>query len=115
MDVPGWAVEVKRTEVLTLPLFWAQAKRQAEQLGAGRFCSGASLARSGLHSLTRTTSPPEIFQPGRSAVTCRCRDGARAGAVWRRTIRYGIGGMKYELHPSAPYFRACRDKNSTRW
>ena len=25
MDVPGWAVEVKRTEVLTLTLFWAQA------------------------------------------------------------------------------------------
>lgn len=29
LDVPGWAIEVKRTETL-LNSYWAQAKRQAE-------------------------------------------------------------------------------------
>lgn len=31
LDVPGWAIEVKRTEVLTLPAFWGQATRQARE------------------------------------------------------------------------------------
>ena len=78
MDVPGWAVEVKRTEVLTLPPFWAQAKRQAEQLGRRRFCSGASPREVGcLHGPARPR--PRFFSLGRSRHRCRCRD----GASWR--------------------------------
>ena len=33
LDVPGWAIEVKRTERLLLPAYWAQAVRQADTEG----------------------------------------------------------------------------------
>ena len=33
IDIPGWAVEVKRVEKLGLSLWWAQAERQAELIG----------------------------------------------------------------------------------
>ena len=29
MDIPGWAVEVKRQETLSIPVWWAQTERQA--------------------------------------------------------------------------------------
>ena len=54
MDVPGWAVEVKRTEVLTLPLFWAQAKRQAECWApAGFVLAQVSREVGGIHGPAR--------------------------------------------------------------
>ena len=33
LDVPGWAIECKRQEALSLASWWAQAQRQAEQTG----------------------------------------------------------------------------------
>jgi Holliday junction resolvase len=33
LDVPGWAIEVKRTETLLLSAYWAQATRQAAEHG----------------------------------------------------------------------------------
>ena len=32
LDIPGWAVEVKRQETLSIPAWWAQAERQADTL-----------------------------------------------------------------------------------
>lgn len=33
IDIPGWAVEVKRVEKAALKSWWAQAERQAELIG----------------------------------------------------------------------------------
>ena len=33
LDVPGWAIEVKRTERLALNQFWMQTLRQADETG----------------------------------------------------------------------------------
>ena len=30
LDIPGWAIEVKRQETVTVTAWWAQAERQAE-------------------------------------------------------------------------------------
>ncbi len=32
LDIPGWAIEVKRQEVLSIASWWAQAQRQADTL-----------------------------------------------------------------------------------
>ena len=32
LDVPGWAIEVKRQESLSIPSWWVQAARQADDL-----------------------------------------------------------------------------------
>ena len=64
LDVPGWAVEVKRTEVLTLPLFWAQAKRQAEQLGRRPVLFWRKSRAKWVAFMDPHDLAPEIFQPG---------------------------------------------------
>lgn len=64
MDVPGWAVEVKRTEVLTLPPFWAQAKRQAEQLGRRPVLFWRKSRAKWVAFMDPHDLAPEIFQPG---------------------------------------------------
>ena len=33
LDVPGWAIECKRQEALSIASWWSQATRQAEQTG----------------------------------------------------------------------------------
>jgi hypothetical protein len=55
LDVPGWAIEVKRTETYCAS-FWDQAVRQAASVGRRPVCSGARAGRSGLYLSTLTTS-----------------------------------------------------------
>ncbi|MBP9803297.1 MAG: hypothetical protein KBE22_00130 [Candidatus Accumulibacter sp.] len=63
LDVPGWAIEVKRTETLTLNAFWSQATRQA--LAAGR--KPALFHRSNRRQWTAYVDPadfaPDLFGP----------------------------------------------------
>ncbi len=69
LDVPGWAIEVKRTEVLTLPAFWAQATRQAVK--ANRM--PVLFHRKSRAKWTAYMDPhdlaPELFQPGGEPVS----------------------------------------------
>ena len=92
MDVPGWAVEVKRTEVLTLPPFWAQAKRQAEQFGRRPVLFWRKSRAKWVAFMDPHDLAPEIFQPG--AIRCRCR--CLGGARWR-----GLGLENYQIWKSA--------------
>jgi len=66
LDVPGWVIEVKRTETLLLSAYWAQARRQAEASGGGRRpvlfwrkSRAKWVAFMDPHDLA-----PELFQPG---------------------------------------------------
>ena len=105
MDVPGWAVEVKRTEVLTLPLFWAQAKRQAEQhlAPAGFVLAQVSREVGCIHGPARPR--PRDFSAWGDPLSLPLPRWCELARAWLwRTIRYGIGGMKYELHPLCTLF-----------
>ena len=64
IDVPGWAIEVKRTESLTLTPFWAQAKRQAEQLGRRPVLFWRKSRAKWVAFMDPHDLAPEIFQPG---------------------------------------------------
>ena len=113
MDVPGWAVEVKRTEVLTLPLFWAQAGGRLSSLAAAGFVLAQVSGEAGWYSDPHDLAP-EIFSLGRSAVDAAASV-VRAGAGWaenKPTIGDMESARKYELHPLLPYFRACQRQNS---
>ena len=66
LDVPGWVIEVKRTETLLLSAYWAQARRQAEASGGDRRpvlfwrkSRAKWVAFMDPHDLA-----PELFQPG---------------------------------------------------
>ena len=110
MDVPGWAVEVKRTEVLTLPPFWAQAKRQAERNwpAAGFVLAKEPGEVGGLHGPARPR-PRDFSAWWRSAVDAAASV-VRDGAGWAENKPRRIGGMKYELHHSAPIPAPVRDR-----
>lgn len=64
LDVPGWAIEVKRTEVLTLSSFWAQAKRQAEGHGRKPVLFWRKSRAKWVAFMDPHDIAPELFQPG---------------------------------------------------
>ncbi len=64
LDVPGWAVEVKRTETLCLPAFWAQAVRQAEQHGRRPVLFWRKSRQKWTAFMAPHDVAPDLFKPG---------------------------------------------------
>ena len=89
MDVPGWAVEVKRTEVLTLPPFWRRRSGRLSSLAPAGFVLAQEPGEVGgfmdPHDLA-----PEIFSLVAIRCRCRCRDGANWRGLGLRTEITGL-------------------------
>lgn len=64
IDVPGWAVEVKRTETLCLPAFWSQAVRQAQQAGRKPVLFWRKSRAKWVAFMDPADLAPDLFQPG---------------------------------------------------
>lgn len=64
LDVPGWVIEVKRTETLLLSAYWAQAKRQAEDAGRKPVLFWRKNRAKWVAFMDPHDIAPELFQPG---------------------------------------------------
>ncbi len=71
LDVPGWAIEVKRCERLELAAWWAQAARQAEATNRKPLLFYRQSRRPWLAVVDAAELAPAIFAPGRELVTLR--------------------------------------------
>ena len=64
LDVPGWAIEVKRTETLLLPSYWAQAVRQASEAGRKPVLFWRKSRANWVAFMDPHDVAPDLFQPG---------------------------------------------------
>ena len=77
LDVPGWAIECKRCEQLSITAWWQQACSQAEAMNRKPVLFYRQSRRPWLAVVDAAELAPAIFAPGRELATLRLEAAAQ--------------------------------------